>query len=81
MPNKTTNYNLNKPLDTDFYDIAVQNENMDIIDTQLKNAHNHRNAGLATEAGIHGIRYYNNKFGFFINNAWVEFSDGDEVNY
>ena len=37
---KTTNLQLNKPDTTDFYDIAIQNENMDIIDekiTELKN--------------------------------------------
>lgn len=33
--NKTTNYDLNKPAQTDFYDIDVQNENMDKIDEAL----------------------------------------------
>lgn len=37
MPNKTTNYGLTKPLSTEFYDVQVQNENMDIIDRELKN--------------------------------------------
>lgn len=37
MPNKTTNYGLTKPLSSEFYDIQVQNENMDIIDRELKN--------------------------------------------
>lgn len=36
MPNKTTNYGLTKPLPSEFYDIQVQNENMDIIDRELK---------------------------------------------
>ena len=36
MANKTTNYNLTKPLPEEFYDINVHNENMDIIDEQLK---------------------------------------------
>lgn len=36
MANKTTNYNLTKPLPEEFYDIEVHNENMDIIDEQLK---------------------------------------------
>lgn len=36
MANFTTNYNLKKPLTTENYDIADQNGNMDIIDTQLK---------------------------------------------
>lgn len=37
MANKTTNYGLTKPLPEEFYDINVQNNNMDIIDTELKN--------------------------------------------
>ena len=33
---KTTNYGLEKPDGTDFYDVDVQNSNMDIIDKQMK---------------------------------------------
>lgn len=33
----TPNYNLNKPAQTDFYDVDVQNENMDKIDATLSN--------------------------------------------
>lgn len=33
---KTLNYNLNKPSYDEFADIEMLNENMDIIDTQLK---------------------------------------------
>lgn len=36
MANKTTNYGLTKPLSDEFYDVEVQNGNMDIIDTQMK---------------------------------------------
>lgn len=36
MANKTPNYNLTKPLASEFYDVEVQNENMDKIDTQMK---------------------------------------------
>ena len=36
MANKTTNYNLTKPLASEFYDVSDQNGNMDIIDTELK---------------------------------------------
>lgn len=36
MANKTTNYGLTKPLESEFYDVNVQNGNMDIIDTQIK---------------------------------------------
>ena len=32
MATKTTNYGLEKPDGTDFYDVDVQNSNMDIID-------------------------------------------------
>lgn len=36
MPNITENYGLKKPLPEEFYDINVQNENMDIIDDEMK---------------------------------------------
>lgn len=36
MANKTTNYDLTKPLDSEFYDVEVQNGNMDKIDAQMK---------------------------------------------
>lgn len=36
MAEQTTNYNLVKPDPTEFYDVAVQNGNMDAIDTALK---------------------------------------------
>ena len=36
MANKTTNYKLTKPLESEFYDVGVQNENMDKIDAQMK---------------------------------------------
>lgn len=36
MANKTTNYKLTKPLESEFYDVGIQNENMDKIDTQMK---------------------------------------------
>lgn len=36
MPNLTENYGLKKPLSEEFYDVNVQNENMDIIDEELK---------------------------------------------
>ena len=39
MADKTTNYNLTKPSGEDFYDVKVQNDNMDIIDGQLKGLH------------------------------------------
>ena len=36
MATKTTHYGLEKPDGTDFYDVDVQNSNMDIIDKQMK---------------------------------------------
>ena len=36
MPNQTTNYGLTKPLASEFYDVEVQNGNMDKIDAQMK---------------------------------------------
>jgi len=36
MSNHTTNYNLVKPLQTESYNVDVQNGNMDIIDANLK---------------------------------------------
>lgn len=36
MADKTTNYELTKPLPNEYYDIDIQNANMDIIDEQLK---------------------------------------------
>lgn len=36
MANETQNYHLTKPLESEFYDIEVQNENMDKIDQALK---------------------------------------------
>lgn len=37
MPNKTSNYGLTKPLGSEYYDVGVQNGNMDVIDTELNN--------------------------------------------
>jgi hypothetical protein len=34
--NNTTNYNLKKPESTDFYNVDDSNDNMDIIDTEMK---------------------------------------------
>lgn len=33
MANKTTNYKLTKPLESEFYDVGVQNENMDKLNS------------------------------------------------
>jgi hypothetical protein len=39
MADKTTNYGLTKPTAEEFYNVNVQNENMDIIDQELKKKH------------------------------------------
>ena len=55
---KTINYNLTKPSDEDFYSIGVHNDNMDIIDGELKNLNNDMNGvkeqmeGLKTNTGL-----------------------------
>ncbi len=36
MSTTTANYGLTKPAVTDYYDIAVPNANMDLIDAQMK---------------------------------------------
>lgn len=36
MANQTENYKLTKPLASEFYDVEVQNGNMDKIDAALK---------------------------------------------
>ena len=52
MADKTTNYNLTKPSADDFYDVVVQNGNMDIIDAELKKL----NTGKAPEGhGLGGV--------------------------
>jgi len=51
MPNVTKNYGLKKPLPEEFYDIAVQNENMDIIDEELKKKYDPKNKPTPTEIG------------------------------
>ncbi|WP_432406736.1 hypothetical protein [Wukongibacter sp. M2B1] len=37
MPEYTTNFNLEKPLQNEYFDIDIQNRNMDIIDSEFKN--------------------------------------------
>lgn len=52
MADKTTNYKLTKPSGDDFYDINVHNENMDIVDAELKKL----NDGKAPDGhGLGGI--------------------------
>ena len=47
MPNYTSNYKLTKPLPSDLYNIDHQNNNMDVIDTNLKKVSNVADEGNA----------------------------------
>lgn len=49
MAQHTTNYNLVKPTENEYYDINIHNGNMDTIDTELKNIKDSLE-GLSTEA-------------------------------
>lgn len=40
MSTKTPNYNLTKPEESDYFDVAYQGDNMEIIDAELKNINN-----------------------------------------
>ena len=51
MANKTTNYGLTKPLPEEFYDINVHNNNMDVIDEQLKKKYDPDNKPTASDIG------------------------------
>jgi hypothetical protein len=42
LATNTENYNLVKPDENDYYDIEIQNDNMDKIDAELKKAQDHR---------------------------------------
>ena len=55
MPTTTTNFNLKKPSPDEFYDVGVQNENMDTIDGVLKTLQDSINSG-ATEQELALIR-------------------------
>ncbi len=48
MPNYTENYRLTKPLISEFYDVEVQNENMDKIDEELHNLNTGKEASIET---------------------------------
>ena len=46
MANATSNYGLIKPLEDEYYDVGVQNSNMDTIDNKIK----------SNEDGIRGLK-------------------------
>ena len=49
MANNTTNYNLVKPSENEYYDINISNSNLDIIDTEIKKV-NDRLDSVSTDA-------------------------------
>lgn len=54
MPNTTTNLGLEKPLETEYYDVEVQNRNMDKIDNKFGNI-NTQMADFATKTDVNKI--------------------------
>lgn len=55
MPNYTTNYNLEKPLQDEFYDVDVQNANMDKIDTVLNENAEAANDHITNKNNPHNV--------------------------
>ncbi|MGG0663396.1 hypothetical protein ABE042_04730 [Viridibacillus arvi] len=49
MPTNTPNYNLIKPDPLEFYDVEVQNANMDRIDGKIKELQDELNKGSGTD--------------------------------
>ena len=45
MADQTRNYQLTKPLESEFYDVGVQNDNMDKIDQALADQARMRQSG------------------------------------
>ncbi|OPX43837.1 hypothetical protein CLHUN_23180 [Ruminiclostridium hungatei] len=59
MATSTNNYNLTKPSPEDFYDIEVQNENMEVIDGKLKELETGVDE-VQTQLGVHMGDYVRN---------------------
>lgn len=55
MPNYTTNYNLEKPLQEEFYNVDVQNANMDKIDTVLNENAEAANDHITNKNNPHNV--------------------------
>lgn len=56
MPNYTANYNLQKPTPEEFYDVGVQNNNMDVIDGVVKGVEDDL-ASLGADLEQHKLDY------------------------
>ena len=72
--NETTNYNLNLPESSDYYDVDDYNSNFSTIDTQLKNQDNHTTSSIDSIVGVHGLRVNNSVLEAFVNGSWVPLS-------
>lgn len=63
MSNFTPNYNLEQPLNQEFYAVDVANKNMDIIDAAMKAnstaASSHSSKTAVSISGLHGLRVHN----------------------
>ena len=51
----TTNYNFEKPAQTDYYDVEVQNNNWDKLDTELKKTNDNKQDTLVSGVSIKTI--------------------------
>lgn len=82
MSTTTTNYGLVKPVSTDMADLTIfVGQNMDTIDTKLKNVENKAN-GVVTPVSLSGIRYVRdttNGNTVNTNNYWVEIQAVDNT--
>lgn len=68
MANYTENYNLEKPLQEEYYNVDVFNGNADILDAELKGLHD----DVAALQGGTGLSDH-------INNAEVHFTSGEKA--
>ncbi len=72
MATSTSNYNLTKPSPEDFYDIEVQNENLEVIDQKLKEL----------ETGVDQVREgFEGHLGDYVRNAGFGVTSGTLTAY
>ncbi len=72
MASSTNNYNLNKPSPEDFYDIEVQNDNLEVIDQKLKEL----------ETGVDQVREgFEGHLGDYVRNAGFGVTGGTLTEY
>lgn len=84
MADNTPNYNLTKPLETEKYDIKVQNGNMDKIDTAVKDLQDevtaHKN-DYATEMPLKADKEQEAWITPTLLNGWTQYDDGTLIAY